>query len=317
MQTFRSTFPAVSRDLLNWFPGHMGKGMKQMQQKLKLVDCVIEVHDARIPLTGRNREFHYTISGIKPHILVLNKKDLIERRMEGPIRERLRQQDCEATHILFTNCKNQSCSGVRKLMPLAKQLICSSDRFNRAIQKDFCIMIIGVPNVGKSSLINVLRNRHLNKKGASQVGAIAGVTRSVLNRIKICEDPPIYLLDTPGILEPNVVDTETGLRLALVSCLQDHLVGEELIADYLLYSLNKQGNFSYVEQLGLCEPTDSIAETLVACALHHGQRIRCRQLDGREVLRPDILMAAKHMIKSFRIGAFGKVSLDYDKIDSL
>uniref|UniRef100_A0A182NNA3 Mitochondrial GTPase 1 n=1 Tax=Anopheles dirus TaxID=7168 RepID=A0A182NNA3_9DIPT len=316
MNNFRTKFPFVSRDLLNWFPGHMSKGMKQMQQKLKLVDCIIEVHDARIPLTGRNMEFKHTISGIKPHILVLNKSDLIDKRCESPIVERLMQEHFDPKNILFTNCKNQSCRGLRRLMPLAQNLIHSSDRFNRSSQREFCLMIIGVPNVGKSSLINVLRNRHLNKKAASQVGAIAGITRSVLNRIKICEEPPIYLLDTPGILEPNIADVETGLRLALVSCLQDHLVGEELIADYLLFLLNKQHNYRYVEIMGLPEPTDSIASALVNNAIHLNKMVRTKQLDGTSVLRPDVKMAAKFMLKSFRTGALGKILLDEDKIMS-
>ncbi|XP_053663511.1 mitochondrial GTPase 1 [Anopheles marshallii] len=314
MSNFRSKFQFVSRELLNWFPGHMGKGMKQMQQKLKQIDCVIEVHDARIPLTGRNTEFKHTISGIKPHILVLNKRDLIEKQLESKIIDRLKQESRDPSHVLFTNCKSQSCRGLRKLMPMAQDLINSSERYNRSSQREFCIMIIGVPNVGKSSLINVLRNRHLNKKGASQVGAVAGVTRSVLNRIKICEEPPIYLLDTPGILEPNIADTETGLRLALVSCLQDHLVGEELIADYLLFLLNKQQNFRYVEVMGLQEPTDSIDSVLISNAMHLNKMIRTKQLDGTSVLRPDINLAAKFMLKSFRSGAFGKILLDEDKI---
>uniref|UniRef100_A0A2M4BVS2 Mitochondrial GTPase 1 n=1 Tax=Anopheles marajoara TaxID=58244 RepID=A0A2M4BVS2_9DIPT len=292
--------------------------MKQMQQKLKQIDCVIEVHDARIPLTGRNKDFRTTISGIKPHILVLNKQDLIERRTADAVLQRLRQQDGETEHIIFTNCKNQNCSGVRKVVPLAQELIGGSERYNRAAEKDFCLMIIGVPNVGKSSLINALRNRHLHRKGASQVGALAGVTRSVLNRIRVSHDPSVYLLDTPGILEPNIGgDTETGLRLALVSCLQDHLVGEELIADYLLYLLNRQQNFRYVELLGLPAPTDSIAEALVGGAVHHGKTIRTKQLDGTVAIRPDVLAAAKLLLRAFRTGALGRIMLDEDKIKAL
>ncbi|ETN63266.1 mitochondrial GTPase 1 [Anopheles darlingi] len=290
MRRFRTCFPAVPRELLNWFPGHMGKGMKQMQQKLKQIDCVIEVHDARIPLTGRNKDFRTTVSGIKPHILVLNKQDLIERRTADAILQRLRQQDGETENIIFTNCKNQNCSGVRRVVPLAQELICGSDRYNRATEKDFCIMIIGVPNVGKSSLINALRNRHLHRKGASQVGALAGVTRSVLNRIRISQDPSVYLLDTPGILQPNIGDTETGLRLALQ-------------------------NFRYVELLGLTEPTDSIAEALVGGAVHHGKTIRMKQLDGTVAIRPDVVAAAKLMLKAFRTGALGRIMLDEDKIN--
>ncbi|XP_055624404.1 mitochondrial GTPase 1 [Toxorhynchites rutilus septentrionalis] len=313
MNQFRTSFPAVNRELLNWFPGHMGKGLKQMQQKLKQVDCVIEVHDARIPLSGRNSEFRYTVSGVKPHILVLNKKDLIEKRLQSKIVERFQQRNDDTKHVLFTNCKNQSCDGIRNVMPLAQDLILNTNRFNRVDQKEFCIMIIGVPNVGKSSLINVLRNRHLSRKAASQVGAIAGITRSVLNKIKICEEPLVYLLDTPGILKPNIADTETGLRLALVSCLQDHLVGEELIADYLLYLMNKRENFKYVETMGLKEPTDSIAEVLIAGAQHLNRTIRVRHYDGSIVIRPDVILAARHMIKSFRTGEFGKILIDEDK----
>ena len=75
--SFRSVFKSIDKDVLHWFPGHMNKGLKQMQQKLRLIDCVIEVHDARIPISGRNADFKFTISGVKPHILVLNKFDLI------------------------------------------------------------------------------------------------------------------------------------------------------------------------------------------------------------------------------------------------
>lgn len=108
-------------------------------------------------------------------------------------------------------------------------------------------MIIGVPNVGKSSLINALRNRHLHKPAATQEGPTAGITRSVLTRIKICEDPLIYLLDTPGVLLPNIQNIDMGMKLAMCSCFQDHLVGEEVIADYLLYYLNKNKNFTYLD----------------------------------------------------------------------
>ncbi|CAH1979673.1 unnamed protein product [Acanthoscelides obtectus] len=157
-QGFRSVFKTVDKDLVRWFPGHMDRGLKQMQHKLRSVDCVIEVHDARIPMSGRNTDFKYTISGgMKPHILVLNKADLIEKDMHDPIRKRL--QD-EFQHIIFTNCKVQKCSGVSAIFPLAQELISKSERFNRQEAEDFNMMIIGVPNVGKSSLINRLRVRY-------------------------------------------------------------------------------------------------------------------------------------------------------------
>lgn len=211
----------------------------------------------------------------------------------------------------MTNCKDQQCDGVKKIVPTAIDLIKNSDRFNRSEEKEHSIMIIGVPNVGKSSLTNILRNRHLNKKAASHVGAVAGITRSVLTRIKICEDPLIYILDTPGVLLPNIRDQEHGMKLALCSCFQDHQVGEDNIADYLLYWLNRNRNFMYVQEVGLDEPTDDITHLLLACAQKLGRTTEVRSLaDGTLVTKPDFMHAAKFFVNQFRKGAFGKVCLD-------
>lgn len=310
MQQFRTKFHKVPKDILTWFPGHMGKGLRVMQQKLKMVDCVIEVHDARIPFSGRNAEFKYSIRGIKPHIMVFNKKDLIDKNHFRAITNQIQKQD-GLDDVLFTNCRDQKCEGIRRLLPLASKLIAASDRFNRSEEKDFNIMIIGVPNVGKSSLINILRNRHLKKTGAAAVGAVAGITRSVLNKIKISESPKVFLLDTPGILMPNISDTEQGLKLALCGCTQDHLVGDELIADYLLYRLNKAQNFDYVELMGLTEPTDKIIEVLVAWAQKNEKYQKLRTVDmSSTVLRPNTTAAAQFMLKQFRTGILGRMFLD-------
>lgn len=305
----RPAFQLVTKDVIHWFPGHMNKGLKQMQQKLKTIDCVLEVHDARIPLSGRNPEFKYTVSGLKPHILVLNKRDLISERSQRRIADRIRAEE-GLDHVLFTNCKDQQCSGVRRIVPLAQELIGASNRYQRADQPDSCMMIIGVPNVGKSSLVNILRNRHLHKRGATAVGGVAGITRSVLNKIKISEEPLIYLLDTPGILAPNIKDTETGMKLALCACLQDHLVGPDLIADFLLYWLNRNERYEYVELMGLERPTDAIGEVLLSAAKMLDKYRKVRNFDGTMVLRPDFEAAAFHMLKAFRRGELGRVNLD-------
>lgn len=308
---FRTAFKLNSKGIINWFPGHMGKGLRQMQQKLKQVDCIIEVHDARIPFSGRNSEFKHTISGVKPHILVLNKKDLADKTTFRSISEQIKKDE-GIDNVIYTNCKNQECTGIRKLIPLAKDIIMNSNRFNRTEIQDYCIMVIGVPNVGKSSILNVIRNRHLKKKKATAVGAIAGITRSVLNKIKVCENPLIYMIDTPGILEPRIRDDEMGMKLALCGCLKDDLVGEENIADYLLYLLNKQQNFSYTDLMGIDKPTDEICEVLIAGANKLNKIKKMKRIDGTMVVVPDVLYAAQYMIKYFRTGYFGPVNLDKD-----
>lgn len=309
-ETFRSIFKSIDKDVLRWFPGHMGKGLKQMQHKLRSVDCIIEVHDARIPLSGRNGDFKYTLSGIKPHILVLNKVDLIDSTMKQPIINKLKN-DCD--NVVFTHCKNFQCEGIKSLFPLAQSLINNSDRYNRTGQDDYNIMVIGIPNVGKSSVINALRNRFLKKSKASAVGAVPGITKSVLNKIKICEKPLFYLLDTPGILTPNVPDMEVGLKLAACNTIQDHLVGERIIADYILYWMNKHEQFGYVKYYKLENPIDNILEVLTHISRVQGKTLKVRDVSNNNwVIRPNFDKAAQEFVYSFRIGNFGKIILDQD-----
>lgn len=308
---FREVFKAVDKNAVHWFPGHMGKGLRQMQQKLKICDLIIEVHDARIPYSGRNPDFKHTVTGVRPHILVLNKKDLSDTNTFTNYANQIKKNE-GIDHVLYTNCKDQQCDGVKSIIPTAKYLIQNSDRFNRSEQPEYNLMIIGVPNVGKSSLTNVLRNRHLKTKGASQVGAVAGITRSVLTRIKISQKPLIYMYDTPGILTPHVKDLDHGMKLASVSCMQDHLVGEIQIADYILYWLNKNGFFEYVELMNLKEPTDDIQEVLISASKILNKYVKYKHPDGTSKIRPDFDFAARHLIRAFRSGQLGQFNLDHD-----
>ncbi|KAL4112255.1 hypothetical protein QTP88_016076 [Uroleucon formosanum] len=302
---FRQSFKVIDKALLRWFPGHMGKGMKQMQQKLKSVDCIIEVHDARIPLSGRNPDFKYSISGLKPHILVLNKMDLADLSYKQKVEEKIMLEQ-KISKIIYTNCKNSLCPGIKKIMPTALSLIKGSNRYNRSENVDSRIMVIGVPNVGKSSLINSIRNTILGKKSAAPVGAVAGITRAVQNQIKVSHDPLVYVLDTPGVVSPTIKNVETGLKLALCATLQDHLVGEEIIADYLLYWFNKNNYFDYVSYLNCDEPSDDIRIVLAKAAIHRKSSIKYLNFDGSYIYRPDMQGMARNFLNAFRTGVFGK-----------
>ncbi|CAG9789521.1 unnamed protein product [Diatraea saccharalis] len=311
---FRKQCPYIRKDLLRWFPGHMNKGLKQMQRKLSSVDCVIEVHDARIPFSGRNPIFTTTLTGAKPHILVLNKKDLTINSLIPRIKDQLKAEQ-KIENIVFTNSKDQNCRGLKALRPLMVDLIKGSNRYNRSEELEYNVMIIGVPNVGKSSLINMLRTRNMHIRHALPVGAVAGVTRSVMTKMRINNDPKIFMFDTPGILEPTVTDVEMGLKLALCASLQDHLVGEEAIADYLLYWLNKHSKFKYVDYMGLMEPCDDINKVLLAGAIKFNRVRRTRDFDGRVRDVPDLVEVARTMIKAFRTGDLGKMLLDIELLN--
>lgn len=216
--TVRETFKLTQR-IEKWFPGHMYRGLKDMQNLLPQVDCFVEVHDARIPFSGRNTDFRSMLTAIKPHILVLNKVDLIDPRYKHAITEKIKAQR-QVNHVIFSDCsgyKQKEGLGYDEVLPNAVRLIKSTERYNRSEEMDYNIMIIGIPNCGKSSLINRLRNKYLGIGGRpARIGAMAGVTRSVQNRIKISNSPSIYLFDTPGVVEPKSnAGLEALLRAAL------------------------------------------------------------------------------------------------------
>uniref|UniRef100_A0A1A7XFB0 Mitochondrial GTPase 1 n=1 Tax=Iconisemion striatum TaxID=60296 RepID=A0A1A7XFB0_9TELE len=307
---FRTFFDFSGREVAHWFPGHMAKGLKQMKASLKSVDCIIEIHDARIPLSGRNPLFQDTLD-VKPHLLILNKMDLTDLSNKQRILKKLEQD--RVRNVLFTDCLKQRDDSIKKLAPMMVKIIENSPRFNREENRSYCLMVIGVPNVGKSSLINSLRRTNLKKGRASRVGGEPGITRAVLTKIQVCERPLIHLLDTPGVLPPKIESVETGMKLALCGTILDHLVGEDIIADYLLYSLNRLGMFSYVEKYDLPEPSDDIQYVLkrIAVKLRKTQKVKAITGVGNvTVTIPNYTAAAYDFIRAFRKGELGQVMLD-------
>ncbi|XP_001378257.3 mitochondrial ribosome-associated GTPase 1 isoform X1 [Monodelphis domestica] len=305
---WRNGFSFAGQDVARWFPGHMAKGLKKMQSSLKLVDCIIEVHDARIPLSGRNPLFQETL-GIKPHLLVLNKMDLADLKEKQKIVGCLNKKGVK--NVIFTNCIKDE--NIKQIVPLVTELIESGYRYHRGENLEYCIMVIGVPNVGKSSLINSLRRQHLKKGKASPVGGHPGVTKAVMSRVQVCERPLMFLLDTPGVLTPRIQDVETGLKLATCGTILDHLVGEDIIADYLLFTLNKQQQFRYVEHYDLGEACDDIGSVLKKIAIKLKKINKVKVLTGTgdvNVIQPDYTAAAYDFIRSFRSGVLGQVMFD-------
>ncbi|KAH0624388.1 hypothetical protein JD844_031794 [Phrynosoma platyrhinos] len=283
------------RDVARWFPGHMAKGTSQAEASLAV-----------------RGEQPWREEGEEPP----EAPDCSEERagsfpgsQESRILKHLEQQGFR--HVHFTDCLKDE--NVKKIVPLVTELISNSQRYQRSENVESCIMVIGVPNVGKSSLINSMRRVHLRKGKASTVGGTPGITRAVLTKIQVCERPLMFLLDTPGVLSPQIECVETGLKLALCGAIKDHLVGEEVIANYLLYTLNHHQQFSYVERYGLPNPCDNVEMVLKSIAIHLGKTHRVKVLTGTGdviVTSPNYNAAACEFIHSFRKGLLGKVTLD-------
>ncbi|KAL9411744.1 hypothetical protein AB3S75_045364 [Citrus x aurantiifolia] len=221
---------------INWFPGHMAAASRAIKHRLKISDLVIEVRDSRIPLSSAHPGLQPQLSA-KRHVIALNKKDLANPNILNKwVRHFYScKQDCIAINA-------HSRSSVQKLLELVEL------KLKEVISREptLLVMVVGVPNVGKSALINSIHQIALSrfpvqeKTKRATVGPLPGVTQDIAG-FKIAHRPSIYVLDTPGVLVPSIPDIETGLKLALSGSIKDSVVGEERIAQYLLAVLNTRG----------------------------------------------------------------------------
>lgn len=221
---------------INWFPGHMAAATRAIRERLKVADLVVEVRDARIPLSSANQDLLPLLSS-KRRILALNKKDLANTNIMHKWIHYFDscKQDCIS---IFAHSK----SSVNKLLELVEF------KLKEVISREptLLVMVVGVPNVGKSALINSIHRIAMSQFPVDQkmkratVGPLPGVTQDI-SGYKIAHHPSIYVLDTPGVLVPSIPDIETGLKLALAGSVKDSVVGEERIAQYLLAVLNTRG----------------------------------------------------------------------------
>ncbi|MER1954516.1 MAG: ribosome biogenesis GTPase YlqF [Desemzia incerta] len=209
---------------IQWYPGHMAKAKRQVAEKLKLVDVVFELVDARLPESSRNPVLDEIIQH-KPRILILNKSDLADRRATQQWISYYAKQGIPAIPIVAQEGK-----GMKEITAKAQELM--KPKFDRMAEKGMKprpirAMSIGIPNVGKSTLIN-----RLVKKNIAKTGNKPGVTKAQ-QWLKLGKE--IELLDTPGILWPKFEDPAIGKKLALTGAIKDTLLN---IDDIVLYGLN-------------------------------------------------------------------------------
>ncbi|MGN0182047.1 MAG: ribosome biogenesis GTPase YlqF [Candidatus Ornithomonoglobus sp.] len=213
------------QNTLQWYPGHMAKTRRLIEDNLKMIDVVVEILDARIPFSGRNPNFDDIIKN-KPRLLVMNKADLADRERTQQWIEWYKDRGIKVIPISCTTGM-----GINKVLSEARALV--QERIDRDAEKGrtrtLKLMMVGIPNVGKSSLINRLLGR-----ASTKTGDRPGVTKGK-QWLRIKGDAE--LLDTPGILPPKFEDQELAKRLAYTGAIKDEIMNTELLAyslcDYL------------------------------------------------------------------------------------
>lgn len=279
---------------IQWFPGHMAKTRRLMTQNLPMVDLVIEILDARIPKSSSNPEIKRLL-GKKPHIVLLNKCDVADDAVTAQWLEQFR---LEGNGALAVDCK--SGKGLKQLHPLARSVL--SEQIARWNQKGMTgrpirMMIVGIPNVGKSSLINRLAGSRRAK-----VEDRPGVTRG---KQWVSLESGMELLDMPGVLWPKFEDKQVGLRLAFTGAVKDVIVDIEGVAMALLELLNREYPALLAERyrFGDLDVSEYTPEQLLKLV---GQK-RGMLLPGGEV---NTERAAIVLLDEFRGGKLGKISLE-------
>ncbi|KYD29606.1 hypothetical protein B4110_1176 [Parageobacillus toebii] len=272
---------------IQWFPGHMAKAKREVQEKLKLIDIVFELLDARIPLSSRNPMIH-EILGNKPRIVLLNKADMADETVtEQWIAYFERQQ----LHALAIDA--QTGTGIKQIVAASKEML--KDKFAKMAAKGIKnprpmrALIVGIPNVGKSTLINRLAGRNIAKTGDKP-----GVTKAQ-QWIKVGKE--MELLDTPGILWPKFEDEEVGLKLATTGAIKDTILNLQDVAVYALNFLKQH----YPERLKERYSLDDIPGKIVALFDAIGKRRGCL-VSGGAVDYDKVSEIVLHDIRTEKLG---------------
>ncbi|MDR4886517.1 ribosome biogenesis GTPase YlqF [Fredinandcohnia sp. QZ13] len=247
---------------IQWFPGHMAKARRQVTEKLSLIDIVFELVDARIPASSRNPMIDEIIKN-KPRLLLLNKADMADPKVTKEWIEYFKEN---GIHALAIN--SQAGNGMKQIVSEAREIL--KEKFDKMAAKGIRprairALIVGIPNVGKSTLIN-----RLAKKNIAQTGDRPGITKAQ-QWIKVGKE--LELLDTPGILWPKFEDQEVGLKLATTGAIKDTILNLQDIAVYALRFLEENYPENLKQRYALEEIPDDIVLLFDEIAKRRGTRI--------------------------------------------
>ena len=275
---------------IQWYPGHMTKARRMMQENIKLVDLVIELVDARVPLSSRNPDID-DLGRNKARLLLLNKSDLADEAANETWSAYFRAKGFQVVKL-----NSRSGAGF-KSVNAAVQEACKEkierDRRRGILNRPVRAMVAGIPNVGKSTFINSFAGKACTKTG-NKPGVTKGAQWVRLNK-------QVELLDTPGILWPKFEDQEVGIKLAMIGSIKEEILNAEELSLELLKLLKARYSGTIGERYGADE-TLSEVELLGEIAKRRG----CLQKGGE----PDLTKAAAILLEDFRSGKLGRITLE-------
>ena len=277
---------------IQWYPGHMTKTRRMIEEDVKLVDAVCEILDARIPIASRNPDID-AICGNKPRMIVLNRIDMADPALTKKWAEHFR---AKGYAVLQTDCKTKK--GISGFVPAVRTLL--AEKLARYAEKGqvgrpLKIMVVGIPNVGKSTFINQIAGR----KGAKAENR-PGVTRG---KQWVTVDTGLLLLDTPGILWPRFEDPEVGIRLAYTGAVKDDILDIETLAYHLMEMLWKRYPDAVRARYKIELPEDADGTALLEAA----GRKRGFLISGGEI---DLERMSKVLLEEYRSCKLGRFTLE-------
>ena len=274
---------------INWFPGHMQKALRMMQEEVKNVDALIYVLDGRAPVACLNPEF-VALAKEKPILFVINKIDLADEKKIEKIKQMLKGENNAILEL------NSTASGAIKSVENALNTLCKKiiEKFkNKGVNYFVRAMVVGVPNSGKSTLVN-----NLCGNARAITGDKPGVTKGK-QWVKLSNN--IEILDTPGTLWPNLIDEQNARKLAFIGSIKDEIISSEELSLFLIEELCENYPKEFCSRFGVEIENLSPVEILEAVAVSRKYLIKGGEIDYERT--------AKAIIDDFRKGRIGRITL--------